>query len=69
MNNNVIASMGLCSAASLNIYEVDDWGDFVRASINNFKPRKYKLYETNKGTYFNFGGCRYYLNEFIRVNY
>ena len=31
------------------------------------KARKYKLYTTNKGNYFNYKGVRIYLNDFIRV--
>ena len=31
------------------------------------KERKYKLYTTNKGSYFNYKGVRMYLNDFIRV--
>ena len=31
------------------------------------KSRKYKLYTTNKGSYFNYKGTRIYLNDFIRV--
>ena len=31
------------------------------------KARKYKIYTTNKGNYFNYKGSRMYLNEFIRV--
>ena len=31
------------------------------------KARKYKLYTTNKGSYFNYKGTRIYLNDFIRV--
>ena len=31
------------------------------------KARKYKVYTTNKGSYFNYKGVRMYLNDFIRV--
>lgn len=31
------------------------------------KSRKYKVYTTNKGSYFNYKGIRIYLNDFIRV--
>ena len=31
------------------------------------KSRKYKVYTTNKGNYFNFKGIRIYLHDFIRV--
>lgn len=30
------------------------------------KERKYKIYTTNKGSYFNYKGVRMYLNDFIR---
>ena len=31
------------------------------------KERKYKVYTTNKGCYFNYKGVRYYLSDFIRT--
>ena len=31
------------------------------------KSRKYKVYTTNKGNYFNFKGIRIYLHDFIRL--
>ena len=31
------------------------------------KSRKYKVYTTSKGDYFNFKGIRIYLHDFIRV--
>lgn len=31
------------------------------------KSRKYKVYTTNKGSYFNYKGLRIYLSDFIRV--
>ena len=31
------------------------------------KSRKYKVYTTNKGSYFNYKGIRMYLSDFIRV--
>ncbi|OAA90875.1 hypothetical protein [Clostridium ljungdahlii] len=68
IDKKVIASCGLCNAASLNLYEIlNGIDDYVIAGINNNKPRKYKLYSTNKGIYFNWGGNRYYLHEFIRL--
>ena len=30
------------------------------------KERKYKIYTTNKGSYFNYKGVRMYLDDFIR---
>ncbi|HID0815720.1 TPA: hypothetical protein ACXNW8_001330 [Clostridium botulinum] len=66
-HTEVVASYCLCNIASLNIYEVNTGIDeFVIAGINDLKSRKYKLYYTGKGTYFNFGGSRFYLNDFIR---
>ena len=65
MNNKVIASCGICNTASLNLFELND--DYVVAGINNLKARTYKIYSTNKGLYFNFGGSRWYLHEFMRV--
>lgn len=65
--NKVIGSYGICNSASLNIYEVvNDIDDYVMAGFNNDKPRKYKVYYTGKGSYFNYKGSRYYLNEFMR---
>ena len=64
----VIASKGLCNIASLNIYKIENGiDDYVIAGVNNLNVRKYKLYNSTKGTYFNFGGTRNYLNEFIRL--
>jgi hypothetical protein len=66
---HIIASCGICNTASLNIYGMIEFDidDYVIAGINNFKPHKYKLYNTIKGVYFNYGGSRYYLNEFMRI--
>ena len=33
------------------------------------KERKYKLYTTNKGYYFNYKNLRMYLNDFIKLCY
>ena len=67
-NLKVMATSGISNNASLNIYNIE-YGidDYVVAGINNDKPRKHKLYNNSKGTYFNFGGIRNYLNEFIRL--
>ncbi|MFT8313270.1 MAG: hypothetical protein ABF633_03330 [Clostridium sp.] len=68
MENKVIASLTVCNTATLNIYSVD-YGidDYITVGLNNFKSRKYKLYSTNKGTYFNYDGLRYYVHEFLKV--
>ena len=39
----------------------------VENKIVEEKERKYKLYTTNKGSYFNYKGVRMYLNDFIRI--
>ena len=39
----------------------------VENKVIEEKERKYKLYTTNKGSYFNYKGTRMYLNDFIRV--
>lgn len=63
-----IASLAICNTASLNIYGVEHGiEDYVIAGMNNDQPRRYKVYYTGKGPYFNWGGCRYYLSEFTLV--
>lgn len=63
----VISSLCLVNNASLNIYDiVYGVDDYVIAEINDYTPRKYKIYETNKGSYFNYGGKRFYLEEFTK---
>lgn len=65
---NPIASLAICNTASLNIYGLESGiEDYVIVGMNDKTPRKYKIYYTTKGAYFNWGGCRYYLNEFILV--
>lgn len=39
----------------------------VEDKVIEEKSRKYKVYTTNKGSYFNYKGIRIYLNDFIRV--
>lgn len=39
----------------------------VEDKVIEEKSRKYKIYTTNKGSYFNYKGIRIYLNDFIRV--
>lgn len=65
----VIASLGLWNTASLNIYDIEHGiEDYVVAGMNNYRPRRYKVYySTNKGAYFNWAGHRYYLNEFLKI--
>lgn len=65
---NPIASFGICNTASLNIYGFE-YGveDYVVAGMNNDRPRRYKVHYTNKGAYFNWAGCRYYVSEFVKI--
>ena len=39
----------------------------LREKVIEEKSRKYKVYTTSKGDYFNFKGIRIYLHDFIRV--
>lgn len=64
--DKLIAVIGLTNTSSMNIYDLSD--EEVLAGINNEKPRKYKVYVNTKGYYFNFRGCRFYLEEAMRVN-
>lgn len=63
----VIGSIGLCNTASLNVYDVDPYGEFVHAGLNNSSPRKRKLYTNGKGSFFMFGKARYYMHDVLRV--
>ena len=72
-NNNlqVIAYMHICGSLSLEIYGIE-YGidDKVVVGYSNEKPTKNKLYCNSKGeTYFKKHGKRFYINEFMRVNY
>lgn len=68
MENKVIASCGICNAASLNIYEfIPGINKYVVVGLNKDIPRKHKLYTVEKGTFFMWGGRRYYLDEFTRL--
>ena len=61
----VIASKCICNTASINIYHASNY--YVVAGMNNSIPKWYKVYHTAKGrAYFNFGGTREYLDEYIR---
>ena len=64
----VVGVYPICNGASINVYGVEYGIDGkIIASLNNQKPRKYKLYSNLKGEYFNFGGNRIYLHEVMRV--
>ena len=39
----------------------------VEGKVIEEKERKYKIYTTNKGSYFNYKGVRMYLSNFIKV--
>ncbi len=65
---NAIASLAICNTASLNIYGVEHGiEDYVIVGMNDKTSRRYKVYYTSKGAYFNWGGHRYYLSEFTLV--
>lgn len=55
-------------------YDIDDkvivnffYYSEVEVKVIEEKERKYKIYTTNKGSYFNYKGVRMYLNDFIRI--
>lgn len=59
--------------SSLGLFRtVYKWGeDFVEVGLlvsehSEVETRLYKLYSTGYGSYFNYKGRRYYLNEFCR---
>ena len=62
----VLASCCITNIASLNIYDLNDRA--VKIGLNNEKPRWRKIYSTSKGHYVKWGGSRYYLSEFIKIN-
>ena len=69
-NKKVIASYGLSNTASINIYEIiNGIDDSIIAGLNDRKPRQYRIYNTNKGSYFNWGKNRIYLNECMRLDF
>ena len=55
-------------------YDIDDkvivnffYYSEVEGKVIEEKERKYKIYTTNKGSYFNYKGVRMYLSDFIRI--
>jgi hypothetical protein len=70
-NLQVIASLPICHGLSLNVYGIE-YGidDKVVVGYSNEKPTKNKLYYNTDGQcYFKKHGKRFYINEFMRVNY
>lgn len=67
-NKKPVASCMLTYNHVLKFYDVE-YGidDYAIIGMNNDNPRKYKLYNTEKGSYINYNGHRYYMSEFIRV--
>lgn len=63
----IIGVMMIGLHLGLNVYGYTDDSDYVYAGFNDDKPRKYKLYEAERGNYFKIKGIRYYLDDFIRV--
>lgn len=61
----MIAIKGLTNNHSIVVWDVND--ESVKVSVNLGKKSNLKLYQTNKGTYFNYLGSRQYLDEFIRT--
>lgn len=62
-----IASLGLTNSSALGVWDVND--EYIIVSLNEGTKRKYKIYSTTKGFYFNYGGSRYYLHNFLRIEY
>ena len=62
----MIALKGLTNNHSIVVWDVND--ETIKVSVNEEgKKSTLKLYETDKGTYFNYLGSRQYLFEFIRT--
>lgn len=61
----MIAIKGLTNNHSIVIWDLND--ESVTVSVNEGKQSTLKLYETDKGTYFNYLGSRHYLYDFIRT--
>ena len=61
----------------LLIKDIDEYDDKITVAYAYYsemkgktieeKARRYKLYYSSKGTYFNFKGVRFYLNDFLRL--
>ena len=65
---NYIAVQSISNTCSIGIKEADDekvYFDIVSDKV--LSQHTVKLYQNLKGFYFNFGGMRFYLNEFIRT--
>ena len=63
--DKMIASKGLTNNHGLLVWDIND--EQITVSLNYGTKRKYKIYSTNKGFYFNYHGSRFYIHEFIRV--
>ena len=61
----MIAIKGLTNNHSIVVWDIND--EYVKVSLNLSKKSNLKLYQTNKGTYFNYLGSRHYLYDFIRT--
>lgn len=61
----MIAIKGLSNNHSIVVWDIND--ESVKVSVNLGKKSNLKLYQTNKGTYFNYLGSRQYLDEFNRT--
>jgi len=69
LKEKMIGAKHLTNNHALIVWELNEWGETISVSLNNNpnKARTYKLYQTNRGTYFNWHGTRQYLDEFMRV--
>lgn len=66
-----IAVKSISNTCSIGIKEVDDEKvSFDIVSDKVLSKHKVKVYQNLKGySFFKFGNCRYYLNEFIRTEF
>ena len=64
--NKIIASLGLSNTHGLAIWDINYDEVIVSMVSSDYgTKRKYKLYHTNKGVYFNYKGSRFYIHEFM----
>lgn len=69
-----IATTHISNTAGIAIYAVDEHEDRILAGLQIAgeepkKPRWYNVYTTSKGAYFSFRETRFYLGEFMRMDF
>lgn len=80
IQDNIIASKPINNSDAMVIYKIIDYGynqylyaGFLCLSglyIKSSKIKKYKLYDSYaRGYYFNYKNKRYYINDFLKVDY